>query len=166
MEDSDAEDEIDVDELHHVVAPHVDMPDKSFRTSTGKVAGNIARQEFRDFWLNDLKADIWTVQILEEGYKLPFHKEPGQYQERNNKSARQEKPYLIESVASLRDRGVVKKLRCRPWCTNPLTVSTRLVEGKLKKRLCIDLSRHVNLFLKLEAMTMTTLDKSLSLIHI
>ena len=40
-----------------------------------------------------------------------------------------------------------------------------MVEGKLKKRLCIDLSRHVNLFLMLEAMTMTTLDKSLAVIQ-
>ena len=105
------------------------------------------------------------MNLIQEGYKLPFSKPPGQYQERNNKSARQEKPYLITSVASLKDRGVVKKLRCRPWCTNPLTVSSRLVEGTVKKRLCIDLSRHVNLFLMLEAMTMSTLDKSLALVQ-
>ena len=115
----------------------IDMPDKAFVQPANKVAGNIARHEFRDFWLNELKADVWTVNILEHGYKLPFTQEPGQYQERNNKSARTEKPYLIESVASLKERGVVKKLRCRPWCTNPLTVSSRLVDGKIKKRLCI-----------------------------
>ena len=165
VEDSDVEDEADVDEVGLELAPLVDMSDKTFLVDNKKVAGNIARQEFRDFWLHELKADIWTVNILEEGYRLPFREEPGQYQERNNKSARQEKPYLIESVASLRERGVVKKLRCRPWCTNPLTVSSRLVEGKVKKRLCIDLSRHVNLLLKLESMTMTTLDKSLALVQ-
>ena len=159
-EDEPVEDIVDLD-----MVPQEDVPDKSFNIESKKVAGNIARQEFRNFWLHELKADVWTVKLLEEGYRLPFREEPGQYQERNNKSARQEKPYLIESVASLRDRGVVKKLRCRPWCTNPLTVSSRLVDGKVKKRLCIDLSRHVNLFLKLEAMTMTTLDKSLALVQ-
>ena len=142
-----------------------DISDSKFSPEPIKVAGNIARQEFRSFWVNDLKADIWTLNVIQEGYRLPFSNEPGAYQERNNKSARQEKPYLIESVASLKDRGVVKRLQCRPWCTNPLTVSSRLVEGKLKKRLCIDLSRHVNLFLMIEAMTMNTLDKSLALVQ-
>ena len=142
-----------------------DIPDRQFEPDKGKVAGNISRQEFRSFWVNELKADVWTMNVIQEGYKLPFTSSPGKYQERNNKSARQEKPYLISSVASLCDRGVVKKLQCRPWCTNPLTVSSRLVEGKIKKRLCIDLSRHVNLFLKLEAMAMNTLDKSLALIE-
>ena len=164
-DDSDDEEEPDAPDISPAVPFQTDAPDKSFTTDKLKVAGNIARQEFRNFWINDLKADVWTVRLLEEGYRLPFREAPGQYQERNNKSARQEKPYLIESVASLRDRGVVKKLRCRSWCTNPLTVSSRLVEGKVKKRLCIDLSRHVNLFLKQEAMTMTTLDKSLSLVQ-
>lgn len=129
------------------------------------MAWNISRQEFHSFWLHELKADIWTVQLLEEGYKLPFSQHPGKYQERNNKSAHVEKPYLIESVASLQDWGVVKKLRCRPWCTNPLTVSSQMVDGRIKKRLCIDLSRHVNLFLMLETMTMSTLDKSLALVQ-
>ena len=169
VEDPDDDDDEDcADEISGSRVPaevHIDMPDKAFVQPANKVAGNIARHEFRDFWLNELKADIWTVNILEHGYKLPFTQEPGQYQERNNKSARTEKPYLIESVASLKERGVVKKLRCRPWCTNPLTVSSRLVDGKIKKRLCIDLSRHVNLLLRQEAMTMTTLEKSLVLVQ-
>ena len=175
MEDSEDEEELEpvscippvirsVPAGEHVGSFVPEVADSKFSPDPVKVAGNISREEFRSFWVNDLKADIWTMNLIREGYKLPFSKEPGQYQERNNKSARSEKPYLIESVSSLRDRGVVKKLNCRPWCTNPLTVSTRMVEGKLKKRLCIDLSRHVNLFLMLEAMTMNTLDKSLALV--
>ena len=85
-----------------------DLSDSKFTQDSVKVAGNISRQEFRSFWVNDLKADIWTMNLIQVGYKLPFSKPPGQYQERNNKSARQEKPYLIASVASLKDRGVVK----------------------------------------------------------
>ena len=60
---------------------------------------------------------------------------------------------------------MVKKLHCKPHCTNPLTVSSRILESITKKRLCIDLSRHVNLFLMQEAMTMSTLDKSLTLVQ-
>ena len=112
-----------------------EVSDSKFDSDPRKVAGNIARQEFRDFWTNELQADVWTLNMIREGYKLPFSSTPGPYQERNNKSARTEKPYLIESVSSLRERGVVKRLKCRPLCTNPLTVSSRLVEGKLKKRL-------------------------------
>ena len=169
-DEEDSDDEEDVPESGISVGvgvsqPFQDLTDSKFEPETVKVAGNISRQEFRSFWENDLKADIWTMNVVQEGYKLPFSTPPGKYQERNNKSARQEKPYLITSVASLRERGVVKKLRCRPWCTNPLTVSSRSVEGTVKKRLCIDLSRHVNLFLMMEAMTMNTLDKSLALVQ-
>ena len=53
--------------------------------------------------------------------------------------------------------------RFKPHCINPLTVVARMVEGQLKKRLSIDLSRHVNPLLKQEAMTMTMLEKSLQL---
>ena len=59
----------------------------------------------------------------------------------------------------------MKKLQIKPLGVNPLSVSSRLVEGALKKRLCIDLSRHINKFLLQEAMTMTTLEKSLLLVQ-
>ena len=130
-----------------------------------KVAGNISRAEFRAFWTDVLQADSWTLSLIDQGYKLPLSADPPPYQERNNKSARSEGPYLTSSVASLKERGVVKKLRCRPHCVNPLTVASRTVDGILKKRLCIDLSQHVNKFLKQAAMLMSTLDKSLLLVQ-
>ena len=123
MDDSEDEEELEpvscippeirsVPAGEHVGSFVPEVTDSKFSPDPVKVAGNISREEFRSFWVNDLKADIWTMNLIREGYKLPFSKEPGQYQERNNKSARSEKPYLIESVSSLRDRGVVKKLNC------------------------------------------------------
>ena len=101
---------------------------------------------------------------INEVYILPFSLLPSPYKERNNKSAGLEGPYVIESVASLWSCGVVKKLHCKPHCVNPLTEAARMLEGQVKKRLCTNLSRHVNLLLKQEAMTMITLEKSLELI--
>ena len=68
------------------------------------------------------------MNLIQQGYKLPFSASPEVYEECNNWSAPIKGPYVIESVALLRYRGVVKKLCCKPHC-----VASRMVEGKLKK---------------------------------
>ena len=53
------------------------------------VAGRIHREEVRGFWKDVLKADKFILDMLEQGYKLPFKDGilPQRYYEKNNKSA-------------------------------------------------------------------------------
>ena len=50
--------------------------------------GRIHLEEFRNFWREVLNASKWVLDTLESGYKLPFRELPGDYEERNNASAR------------------------------------------------------------------------------
>ena len=130
------------------------------------VAGNIHREKYRKFWLDRLKPDAWTVKVVEEGYKLPFLSEPTEYFEEINKSAREEAPFLKEEVVQLQKKGVVKRVKERPHCCSPLTVACRkLASGKVKCRLCLDLSRKVNKHLKKEGVKLATLQKSFQLLE-
>ena len=108
-----------------------------------------------------------NLQVLKEGYKLPFLSEPDWYPEPNNKSAKEEPQFLREEVYKLRDKGVVSKVEKRPHCCSPLTVASRLlVSGKKKKRLCLDLSRKVNKHLKREGDVQATYNLSSAYHHI
>ena len=53
------------------------------------VAGNIHRQEYREFWEETLQEEKFILDILKHGYKLPFKEgvTPLKYKEKNNKSA-------------------------------------------------------------------------------
>ena len=138
-------------------------------------AGNIHRDEFREYWCKILKPDSYVQKIISEGYKLPFEGGvmPGRYEEPNNKSALQEMEYVREAVKDMMKKKLVTKLEKKPHCVNPLTVSLRdMAPGQMKKRLCLDLSRWINKFIKKESTKLTGLEKScdtllqLSLIHI
>lgn len=50
--------------------------------------GSIHLEKFRKFWKECLNASEWVLDTLEHGYKLPFTTLPGNYEERNNASAR------------------------------------------------------------------------------
>ena len=150
------------------VALDVDLPEpSSFREDPSgdmPVSGNIHRPEFDSFWDNTLQPDSWAASVRKDGYKLPFKKTPVPYEERNNKTAREDLPYVREAVHKLLSKGSVKRLQCKPSCVNPLSVSSRTVDTKLKKRLCLDLSRHVNPLLRKDCMKMTTLSRALLLV--
>ena len=85
---------------------------------------------------------------------------PDRYHEDNNKSAKENPEYLRQEVQSLCDKGVVTKVKNRPHCCSPLTVASRkLASGKIKNRLCLDLSRKVNKHMKREGVKLSTLQK-------
>ena len=97
-------DDVNID-LSELVPTSSDLKDSDFMSKRKKVAGNIARSEFYKFWEEELQTDIWTMNVIREGYKLPFSTLSTAYEERNKRSARKEGPYVIVSVAS---PGVVK----------------------------------------------------------
>ena len=86
-----------------------------------------------------------TMNIIETGLTLNFTKgQPGKYQEPNNKSCLTEAEFAEEEVIKLINKKVVREVsKDEVLCINPLSVASNR-QGK--KRLCIDLSRHVNQF--------------------
>ena len=129
------------------------------------VAGNIHRPQYRSFW-ELLTQDSYVLSIIRNGYKIPFREDVvlRPYRERNNKSALDNMPYLQEHVESLMLDTTVSEVFSQPFCCNPLTVASRIVEGVLKLRMCIDLSRYINLLLKKESVTLPILDKAVKLL--
>ena len=126
------------------------------------VAGNIHNQRYRSFW-ESLLPDEYVLSIIRHGYKIPFRDGvvPGQYREPNNRSALDNMPYLQDHVESLILDRIVLECFSPPLCISPLTVSSRYVLRELKLRMCIDLSRYINLLLKKEAVTLPGLEKAL-----
>lgn len=139
---------------------------ENIKDTAVKVAGNIHKKEFRKFWLEHLKLDTWKLHVLEEGYKLPFLTPPDRYIEGNNQSSKKELPFLKDEGSKLLEKGVISRVDSRPHCCPPLTVACRtLVNGKVKKRHCIDLSRKVNKDLIREGVKLTTIQKSFQLLE-
>jgi hypothetical protein len=85
--------------------------------------------------------DPYVRGILDHGFKVPvdWEKILESYEEADNKSAREH--FVREEVARLLDSGQVVEWDTKPRCCNPLTVAVkRLDNGRLKKRLVLDLS--------------------------
>ena len=101
----------------------------------------------KDVW-EEFGAGKMCMNIIEEGLKLNFTVKglPGKYQEKNNKSFFNNKNFATEEIEKLLRRRVIEEVDHKEVaCINPMSVASNR-EGK--KRLCIDLSRHVNDYCK------------------
>ena len=144
-----------------------DTESAEYRDIPGEVAANIHKKEFDDFWSQKLKPDLWTARVRAEGYKLSFidGKWPEEYQEPNNKSALDNADFAWEQLMDWNRKGVVDIVEKKPHCVSPLTVSLRtLTPEDIKKRLCLDLSRHINKLIKKETVKLASLDKALEIL--
>ena len=63
-----------------------------------------------------------------------------------------------------KDKGVTRISKTKPHCVSPLTVSLRDMEEETKKRLCLDLSRHINKLIRKEQVKLSSLDKALEIL--
>lgn len=101
------------------------------------------------YWKNTLKANQWVMDTLEFGYCLPLLSVPEQYEEQNNASATAHMDFVRSEIRKLTAQGVVMISKQKPHCVSPLTVATReRADGQVKRRLCWDGSRHINLLLQ------------------
>ena len=93
-----------------------------------------------------LQAGTWQLKVLKEGYKPQFKEDPPQYREKNNRSAEKDMETVREKVKEWEEAGFITKLEEQAWCTNPLSVVTKVEAetGKVKKRVVLDSSRHLN----------------------
>ena len=86
------------------------------------------------FW-RDIRANVFVLDVIENGYKLPLFSMPPLYFSDNNRSAISEYDFVCEAIKDLIDKSLVIEYETAPRVVNPLTVSQR--SGK--KRLILDL---------------------------
>jgi len=91
------------------------------------------------FW-ESIGASEWVLDIIREGYKIPFVSTPMSAFSGNNKSAFEETEFVTDSITKLLKNGSVKEVKNKPYIVNPLSVAKNSC-GKL--RLILDL-RYVN----------------------
>ena len=104
------------------------------------------------------------MDVLENGYVIPFEKIPPPYEEDNNATAKRQMGFVRQAIEELREQGVVEFVTTKPTCVSPLTVSEKVKpDGTVKRRLCWDGSRCVNLALKAQTVTLSSLQKALEI---
>ena len=82
----------------------------------------------------------YIVDVVQNGYRLPLREQPTKVCLRNNKSARENLPFVRSEVQNLLKKGVVSRRDDIPYVVNPLTVA---YNKKGKPRLVLD-CRHLN----------------------
>ena len=88
----------------------------------------------------------WVLDMLRQGYMLPFTSVPTPYLRPNQHSAHAEAEFVDGAVAELVAGGYVKKVEQKPIVCSPLSV---VANGVGKKRLVVNL-RHVNRYLMVQ----------------
>ena len=104
------------------------------------------------FYNQILGASDKVIHTLTHGHKPQWVKNtpPGPMFFQNNVSARLNMDIVRNQVKAWEELGAVKQVATRPKIVSPLTLSTKTdtQSGKLKHRVCLDLSRSVNLYVK------------------
>ena len=95
-----------------------------------------------NFWKHTLEASPFVLNIIKNGYALPFVTKPPSGFHKNNASSLKNRSFVEECISELLHSNCIEVID-PPFCVNPLSV----VESK-KKRLVLDL-RHVNKHLKI-----------------
>ena len=110
-----------------------------------RVPGRVNKEEFRDFWVNELQPSQLLLDIILNGYKLQFKNgiEPPESYSRNNKSAREDMDFVRAEILRLEALGCVRRVKKRPHIVLPLSS----IFSK-KKRVVMDSSRGLNPFLE------------------
>jgi hypothetical protein len=142
-----------------------DLEEAQMDLHTPFIPGTIHEESKIAFWMDTLKSSQWVMEVLTQGYVLPFEKFPdAKYEEQNNKSARKEMEFVRDTVRKWEQEGIVDFVQEKPEAVSPLTVVSRtLSDGSLKKRLCFDGSRFINLRLKKEKVNLAHLQTALEI---
>ena len=104
-----------------------------------KIHSDCQRAAGPTYWKN-IGCNSKILDVISEGYRIPFHSTPSKSFSPNNKSALIHRTFVDEALYELLRTSRVKIVKKRPHVINPLSVAER--HGKL--RLILDL-RKVNL---------------------
>lgn len=91
-----------------------------------------------DKWV-EIGANQAVLDIIKDGYRIPFYTLPESADITNNKSARDSRNFVEDEIGKLMNKGCISETYEKPEVINPLTVADR--NGKL--RLVLD-CRHIN----------------------
>ena len=91
------------------------------------------------FWQN-IGTSPFILDVINNGYRIPFAADPLRVLQRNNKSALQHEEFVKQAISELMQSNRIIQTKEPPHVVNPLSVSVQ-PSGKL--RLILDL-RHVN----------------------
>ena len=87
--------------------------------------------------------DLYILEVIRQGYRLPLKESPPSVLLKDNKSARENKTFVQEDVESLIKNSVVSQVQEIPKVVNPLTVA---YNKNGKPRLVLD-CRHINQYM-------------------
>ena len=82
----------------------------------------------------------YILDVVNDGYKVPFKTVPEHSQMRNNYSARENSIFVESEIKALLEKGIVSKCNDIPHIVNPLTVA---FNKKGKPRLVLNF-RYIN----------------------
>ena len=91
-----------------------------------------------EYW-KEIGASDFILDVIENGYKLPFRTIPDIAEFKNNRSARENAQFVSDSIKELLESKRIVEVPFKPHVVNPLSVSS----NKGKHRLIFDL-RYVN----------------------
>jgi hypothetical protein len=145
-------------------AGHAPLSDSGF---LGRAVGRVHEPTLVKFWKETVERYIYVENILRHRYIIPVkmsvEEARTRYREKNNKSARDEMPYVRSEVKRLVKSGQVIQVNSTPRCTNPLSDAFKInSDGSIKNRLVIDLSRWVNEFIVPDQFKMARFQVALS----
>ena len=97
-----------------------------------------------EYWEEELHATQWIIDMIRNGYMLPFNVEPPAYRRGNKNTAYTNADFVRSAVVDLVKGGFVEEVTEQPYVCSPVSV----VENSAgKKRLVVNL-RHINRFLR------------------
>ena len=119
-----------------ISSPFSSLPrkDDQINFSQGKLNRNIK------FWKEVIRPSEFVSNIVEFGYKIPFHTTPVPFRINNRSSSLQNWSFVEKEIQELLDNGCISEVIDRPEFINPLRVAS---QSSGKKRLILDLS-HLN----------------------
>ena len=71
----------------------------------------------------DISDNKYILDVIENGYKIPFKQVPTETVLKNNKSARDNMEFVKQEIQTLLTKGVVSEVKEKPKVINPLTVA-------------------------------------------
>ena len=95
------------------------------------------------FWREVIKPSDFILNMIQSGYKIPFHTTPDPYYFDNRSSALRRKSFVEFQILELLENGCISEVPDCPEFINPLHVA---VQPSGKERLILDLS-HLNNFI-------------------
>ena len=133
------ENELEIKEEEVDIAEMFEEDDEAKLKLTTTLKDNVKHWE-------ETGASNFCLSVIKNGYKMNLEgfDETIEYQEKNNQSYFENKEFANNAVDTMAKYGVVKRVETAK-CINPLTVAT---SNAGKRRLCLDLSRKVNVHSK------------------